>query len=380
MPFPLEEHTIFLTLAGSHAHGTARDGSDVDLRGVCIAPLRQRVSLFESFEQFEGDLPHGLRSRISETLGSHPTAGPSRAEKVECVVYDIAKLVQLCSVANPNALEILFAEEGDWLIETPAWRRLHRQRSLFLTRRVRQTFSGYAMAQLKRIRTHRAWLLDPPKRKPMREDFGLLASSSGLSRDDQNRLEKSLHEKIRAYGIDEIELPKSLRIALKERVDELHRDVLQTDEAGAEDRWRAVAARSMSLAPETLATLNAERRYRSALKHWEAFQSWQRERNEKRAALEREHGYDTKHAMHLVRLMRMGLEALRSGSLQVRRSDAAELSAIRDGRWSFDELVSIAGSLQREMEAAEASSPLPLDIDRDRIDALTYALIVEPTS
>ena len=31
--FPIEQHTIFLTLAGSQAHGTAREGSDVDLRG-----------------------------------------------------------------------------------------------------------------------------------------------------------------------------------------------------------------------------------------------------------------------------------------------------------------------------------------------------------
>lgn len=44
--FALEQHTIFLTLAGSQAHGTAREGSDVDVRGVCIAPLRLRLSLF----------------------------------------------------------------------------------------------------------------------------------------------------------------------------------------------------------------------------------------------------------------------------------------------------------------------------------------------
>ncbi len=39
--FPIEQHTVFLTLAGSQAHGTAREGSDVDVRGVCIAPLQQ---------------------------------------------------------------------------------------------------------------------------------------------------------------------------------------------------------------------------------------------------------------------------------------------------------------------------------------------------
>ena len=41
--FPIEQHSIFLTLAGSQAHGTARRGSDVDLRGVCIAPASVRL-------------------------------------------------------------------------------------------------------------------------------------------------------------------------------------------------------------------------------------------------------------------------------------------------------------------------------------------------
>lgn len=40
--FSPERHTLFLALAGSQAHGTAREGSDVDLRGVCVAPLSLR--------------------------------------------------------------------------------------------------------------------------------------------------------------------------------------------------------------------------------------------------------------------------------------------------------------------------------------------------
>ena len=58
--FKLEEHTIFLALAGSQAHGTARQGSDVDVRGVCVAPMPVCVSLFKTFEQYEGNFPPGL--------------------------------------------------------------------------------------------------------------------------------------------------------------------------------------------------------------------------------------------------------------------------------------------------------------------------------
>jgi hypothetical protein len=81
------------------------------------------------------------------------------------------------------------------------------------------------------------------------------------------------------------------------------------------------------------------------------------------------------HAMHLVRLMRMGLEALQSGELRVRRDDAEQLSAIRDGALSFEELLATTGDLQRSMEAASATTQLPLDVDYERVDAMLVGLL-----
>src|SRR5262249_49245201 len=148
------------------------------------------VSLFRDFEQFEGPLDGASWNAIRPALERHPTASRAMAFKTEAVVFDLAKFLRLCAAANPNALEVLFADERDWLYETPAWRRLHAERQRFLTRKVQQTYLGYAMAQLRKIRTHRSWLLEPPRRKPTREDFGLPAAST-VSRDDQNRIEQS---------------------------------------------------------------------------------------------------------------------------------------------------------------------------------------------
>jgi hypothetical protein len=79
--FPLEQHTIFHTLAGSQAHGTARAGSDVDLRGVCIAPLSVRLSIFHAFEQYEGALPEPLAEAVLPHIESHPTAAQASRPK-----------------------------------------------------------------------------------------------------------------------------------------------------------------------------------------------------------------------------------------------------------------------------------------------------------
>lgn len=326
--FKLEEHTIFLTLAGSQAHGTARQGSDVDVRGVCIAPVPVRVSLFKTFEQYEGELPPALAEQVIPRVKEHPTAAQGLGVKTECVIYDLAKFLSLCAAANPSALEILFAGEADWLLAAPAWRRLHAERAQFLTRKVQQTFLGYAMAQLKKIQTHRSWLLNPPAKKPSREDSGLPAHGGTLSADDQNRIEQGIAEKVRSYGIDNVDLPKPARIALEERLDAFYRDALTMTSDDLEGRLRAVATAALGIPSDVASTLNAEKRYRAALKRWDSYQTWQVQRNPARAEFERSHGYDTKHAMHLIRLMRMGLEVLQTGELRVRRDDAEQLSAI----------------------------------------------------
>src|SRR6185436_3832728 len=103
---------------------------------------------------------------------------------------------------------------------------------------------------------------------------------------------------------------------------------------------------ALSLPTDVVAALNGEKKYRAAMKHWESYETWKSQRNPTRAELEREHGYDTKHAMHLVRLMRMGLEILERGELLVRRDDAAELVKIREGALPFDDLLATAAQLE----------------------------------
>jgi hypothetical protein len=80
-----------------------------------------------------------------------------------------------------------------------------------------------------------------------------------------------------------------------------------------------------------LELLDRERRYRSALRKWQQYEEWKRTRNAARAELERQHGYDTKHAMHLIRLLRMAEEIVSKGRVLVRRPDAEELRAVRRG-------------------------------------------------
>jgi hypothetical protein len=369
MKVDLQRDTLFLTLAGSQAHGTARVGSDVDLRGVCVAPLALRVSLFQRFEQHEGPLEGALWARVRQALEAHPTAAQGLQVKTECVVFDVAKFLSLCASANPNALEVLFADRRDWLYATPQWERLYAQRHRFLSKQVQQTYVGYALAQLKKIRTHRAWLLSPPSHAPTRAEFGLPETGT-LNREDRDRLEQGLADKVRSYGLDSLEMPRPLRLALQERLQAFWLDTLGVTEAELEDGLRDTAIHALQLPPSVVTALSAERKYRSALRQWESYQAWKTEQNPARAQLEERWGYDTKHAMHLVRLMQTGLELLLTGELHVRRADAGKLNDLRDGALSFEALMELAERLQAEMKAAATTTTLAEDVDRDVIDAL----------
>jgi hypothetical protein len=76
-----------------------------------------------------------------------------------------------------------------------------------------------------------------------------------------------------------------------------------------------------------------------------------------------------------VRLMRMGLEVLASGELRVRRHDAAELAAIRDGALPFDALLEQVDAMRAAIERAAEVTTLPADVDHDAVDALLMTVL-----
>ena len=102
-----------------------------------------------------------------------------------------------------------------------------------------------------------------------------------------------------------------------------------------------------------MAYLEQEKRYKRDLRDWQSYQTWKRERNPARAELEKKYGYDSKHASHLVRLLKIGVEILETGKINVDRTDidAEELLAIRNhGIWTYEELVEWAEVKDKELD------------------------------
>lgn len=89
--------------------------------------------------------------------------------------------------------------------------------------------------------------------------------------------------------------------------------------------------------------------YLRATDNYDKFWEWRKNRNVIRLAMEEEFNFDGKHAMHLVRLLRMGAEALETGVVNVKRADANELLDIRYGAWKYDELIEYANMMDNHV-------------------------------
>jgi predicted nucleotidyltransferase len=94
----------------------------------------------------------------------------------------------------------------------------------------------------------------------------------------------------------------------------------------------------------------------------------------KRKELVKKFGYDTKNASHLVRLLRMGIEWLNDGELQVIRQDAQQLLEIKRGEWTLEQVKSEAGRLFISAETAYTLSKLPVKPDRKKLNNLCIEL------
>jgi predicted nucleotidyltransferase len=346
----LGERTILVVNAGSRAYGTDTPASDADVRGIAIPPASYFHGFAQGFKQAESRDP-------------------------DLVVFGVRKFFRLAAECNPNVLETLWTDAGDLRLSTPIGERLLAGRSLFLSKRVRWTYSGYAMSQLKRIRTHHRWLRSPPSHRPTREEFGL-GNSTPIPGDQLAAARSMVAKRLEEWRMDDLDdLEPAHKIAVRAAMEERLAEILKW--SWDEERGWSTAARSLGFSDNFVYLLAQEKGYRARKAEWDQYQTWVESRNPARAELEAKWGYDTKHGYHLVRLMRMCREILTTGQLLVRRPDREELLAIRNGAWTIDRLVEWAERQDAEMGAVAEASALPRSADREALDRLCVELVEE---
>ncbi|GAA0951697.1 nucleotidyltransferase domain-containing protein [Nonomuraea longicatena] len=118
-------HPLILSVVtGSRAYGLEHEGSDIDRRGVFVPPTADFWHLDKPPTHYDGPLP-------------------------EQFSWEVERFCVLALAANPTVLECLWSPIVE--VRTEHGERLLGLRNAFLSERARQTFTGYANDQFRRL-------------------------------------------------------------------------------------------------------------------------------------------------------------------------------------------------------------------------------------
>lgn len=342
-----QKYLIFKCQAGSHAYGMNTANSDQDIRGLFIAPPEYHLGNFQHVEQVE-----------------------IKSTGEDCVIYELKKFVELASKCNPNIIEMLFTPERFVYHIDPAFEEFIVNRHLFISKIAKFAYSGYAIAQLKRIKGHKKWINQPQSETPPNIlDYCKVIYVSGEICLDNLKIREFLQDKFLCKTSNNL-----FRIFKSEKFSKL-----PVSEDGVNFQFVDISDEKLFERDGKVEGCGVlvfrEDDFKEDRQKWNQYWNWKENRNEVRSKLEEEYNYDTKHAAHLVRLLKMCEEILTTGELIVHRPDAQELLAIRNGSKSYDEIIEWAEAQDRKMDDLYEKSTLQHSPNKVEIDKLYMRVV-----
>lgn len=365
----LKDRTIFEAVAGSHSYGLNTPASDQDFVGVCIPPNSYLfgVDKFEFADKFQDE----------------------NGEKVDKTIFDFRKVISLIADNNPNVISMLFYPERCILKTSSWWNRIIENRDLFLSKKARYSFQGYAYSQLKRIKTHKSYM-NQSVPKPNRADFGLPEDSifpvtqvENIAKLSEVYIKPDFSDEFlsEVTSINDTYLVKLFRKFIEDPF--VCDTAIREYKKGQTEHLRSLETISSNfLKDEYRDMAGKEMRYLSAYKNWRRYEDWLADRNPKRKAIEAKCGYDAKHATMLLLLSRQAVEILKHGILHVDRTniDRNELLDIKLGNVHFDYVLSEAQKCDVEMDQLYKTSTLRYEADLPKIKEIMMEILVESFS
>lgn len=330
-----KQNCIINVVGGSHAYGTNMPTSDWDERGIFVDKSERIILPFDKIEQ------------VTFT-------------KDDVVYFELSKYMPLLLEQNPNVLELIWTDKKDILHITEQGQYLIDNRKDFLSIKIKDSYVGYANGQLKRIKGHNKWINNPqPEREPQQQDFmSVVYNYSGI---------KELNKHVPTSGYTAVSLGNNMyslwsnsnisRAENKSWIDTRGNPIALTNKEMEE-------INKTNKAPDMIVKINTSV-FESNHENWKMFWKWKKNRNEKRSELEEKYGYDTKHAMHLIRLLRSGADILEHGIVPVKRNDAQYLLDIRNGIYTYEEIIAESNRLTEKVNELSLKTKLPIEPNRD---------------
>lgn len=238
--------------------------------------------------------------------------------RYDVVLYEARKAFTLLLQGNPNIMSMLWVNPAHRLVQTLEAKGLIESRDIFVGKHVYHAFAGYAHQQLEKMETRN---------------------------------------------------PADLREYLAVTAEMKYRGIHPNHKGEVFPRKEPETGEERNVA------VWGEEGLRSRLAHYHKKGENLGYMGEKRKQLVLRHGYDSKNAAHLIRLLRMCVEFMKTGEMIVDRPDASELLDIKSGRWALGDIKKLSTDLFAEAKSSRDSSTLPAEPRRDVAERLLVQMI-----
>lgn len=348
MPITIEqlrnEHKDWIlmeAIVGSQSFGLATETSDIDLKGVFVIPMNERIS-------------YSYYDQVAD-------------EKNNEVYWELGKFIQLIQNANPGALEFLFSTDKCITRGKEYFEYFRNLPINYANMKCKDTFLGYAVGQIGRARGLNKKIVNPqPKEPPQVLDFCYILEDKGAVL-------------VKDWLKDRMQDQKWFALAAVDHFDmgyHVYQQIPVENSTEPEHKWRwaygivsdEIKANDIQLnsipkgiKPIAFMTFNRNA-YSKACKTHTEYWRWESIRNEERYKFTIEHGqgYDAKNCMHCIRLLMTALDIATTGNITVDRTkDREYLLTIKAGKYTYDEIMAKTEELSKQVAEAFENSGLP---------------------
>ena len=325
------QYLLLEAISGSHAYGTQTPDSDLDLKGVFVAP--------DSF--------HAGMEEVTQVAD----------EKNDEVYYELSRFFQLLAKNNPTALELLCTPDDCIRSKHPAFELINPE--IFISKLCEKSFSGYAEMQIKKARGLNKKIVNPqPKERKHLRDFCFVLENQGSVPLTEWLTRENLSEK--DCGLVSVNhAPNTYALFHSTKI--TFRGLFSPKDDAA------LICSSVPLESEPIAWINCNLdAFKAHCREHHDYWQWVENRNENRYATNQAHGrdYDSKNMMHTLRLLDTAYEIAKEGTIRVRRPNAEWLLRIRNGELSYDEIMDLTETKISNIKEAYKNTSLPDEPNR----------------
>jgi predicted nucleotidyltransferase len=364
-----KERLIFECISGSRAYGTATPESDTDLRGVFLLPAAHYLQL------------HDVVNQVSDEMN-------------DITYYTLKRFFELAADANPNILELLFVPDDCIQKMSKEWEKVKANRNLFISKRVLYTYSGYAVAQIKKAKGQNKLVNNPmPEQKPTKEDYCWVVPlvTIAITLDSYPSINRRVKQR-RSISLGKMpfrpSLLKECGISLSEyhcsaveHVKDMYRLYYYGDESKGVfrgDDSADIVCESIPMEDEDShfygVLLYHRDAYERDLKNWHNYWDWKKNRNEARWRDQENKtvSYDSKNICHCMRLLYEAEHILEHGYPKV-RFEGEQLQRLKDIRFAYlpyEEIMAEAEERLAKLDAAKENCSLPHSPNREKLSEL----------